>query len=71
MGVQGKDNKVSDFERGYNYVRLRCWTLVDSSSAQELMELATVFGEATGENAELSRGMAAFYLDMAQGGGGH
>jgi len=59
---------LSDFERGYNYVRLRCWSLVDSSSVQELMELAIVFAEVKGENAELSRGMAACYRDMAQQG---
>ena len=62
-----QEKKVNDFERGYNYVMMRCQELAGSTSMEELMELAKVFAEATGENAELARGMSAFYRDMAQG----
>jgi len=68
VGGQGQEKKVNDFERGYNYVMMRCRELAGSTSMEELLELAKVFAEAKGENAELAQGMSACYRDMAQEG---
>jgi len=59
-------NKKNDFECGYSYARLRCGRLFGKDSDIELMELAEVFARMTGENAELARGMAACYSEMAR-----
>jgi hypothetical protein len=57
---------LSDFERGYEYARRRYAELAATNSAGDILELAAVLSRATGENAELARGMAAYYEEVGR-----
>jgi hypothetical protein len=57
---------ISDFERGYNYAKRQFGRLVDSISNAELRELAIVLAKTTGDNAELARGIAAYFVELAE-----
>lgn len=57
---------IPDFERGYNYAKRQCGRLADSISNAELRELATVLAETTGDNAELAKGIAAYFSELAE-----
>ncbi|MBP2656315.1 MAG: hypothetical protein H6Q73_3884 [Firmicutes bacterium] len=61
------EKAMTDFEEGYYYAKQRNEELVEKSTLSELLELAEVFNEVVGENAELARGMAAYYIEMARG----
>ncbi|MBP2656693.1 MAG: hypothetical protein H6Q73_4262, partial [Firmicutes bacterium] len=54
---------MADFDRGYYYAKQRNEAL--DNTLPELLELAEVFTEVKGENAELARGMAAYYAEQA------
>jgi hypothetical protein len=56
---------IPDFVRGYNYAKRQCGRLADIISAAELRELAIVLAETTGKNAELARGIAAYFVELA------
>jgi len=55
---------MNDFERGYYYAKQRNEEM--DNTLRELLELAEVFTEVRGENAELARGMAAYYAEQAR-----
>lgn len=57
---------LSDFERGYEYARRRYAELAARNSACDILELAEALSLATGENAELSRGMATYYKEVTR-----
>jgi hypothetical protein len=66
LGNDRPKKAMNDFERGYCYAQWRNETLAEKNSVKELLELAEVFAEVTGENAELAKGMAAYYAEMAR-----
>jgi len=63
-GINDALNIMTDFERGYYYAKQRNEEL--SNTLPELLELAEVFTEVKGDNAELARGMAAYYAEQAR-----
>jgi len=58
---------MTDFEEGYYYAKQRNEEVAEKNTLPELLELAEVFTEFKGENAELARGMAAYYTELARG----
>lgn len=64
---------LSDFARGYDYARQRYAELAAGFGARTLLELAATLHKATGSNAELARGIAAGFAELAraeeEGGG--
>jgi len=54
---------LTDFEIGYEYVRKRYSFLVKHSS-QHLWELGRAYLQTRGANAELSRGMGFYFLEL-------
>ena len=53
----------SDFEIGYEYVRKR-YSFLAKYSSQYLWELGKAFLKTRGTNAELSRGMGFYFLEL-------
>ncbi|MCO1602787.1 hypothetical protein [Desulfosporosinus nitroreducens] len=54
---------LSDFEIGYEYVRKR-YSFLSKHSSQDLWKLGTAYLQARGANAELSRGMGFYFLEL-------
>ncbi|MCO1602070.1 hypothetical protein [Desulfosporosinus nitroreducens] len=54
---------LSDFEIGYEYVRKR-YSILAKHSSKQLWELGTAYLQARGANAELSRGMGFYFLEL-------
>ena len=54
---------LSDFEIGYEYVRKR-YSILAKRSRQDLWELGIAYLQTRGANAELSRGMAFYFLEL-------
>ncbi|MCB8814740.1 hypothetical protein [Desulfosporosinus shakirovi] len=54
---------LSDFEIGYEYVRKRYSFLAEHSS-HDLWKLGVAYMQARGANAELSRGMGFYFLEL-------
>ncbi len=54
---------LSDFEIGYEYVRKR-YSFLSKHSSQQLWELGTAYLQTRGTNAELSRGMGFYFLEL-------
>ena len=63
-GINDAMKIMADFDRGYYYAKQRNEAL--DNTLPELLELAEVFTEVKGENAELARGMAAYYAEQAR-----
>jgi len=55
--------ELSDFEIGYDYVRRR-YSFLAKHSSQDLWKLGTAYLQAKGSNAELSRGMGFYFLEL-------
>ncbi|SDH52509.1 hypothetical protein [Desulfosporosinus hippei] len=55
---------LSDFEIGYEYVRKR-YSVLAKRSRQDLWELGIAYLQTKGADAELSRGMAFYFLELA------
>ena len=60
------EQSPSDFTQGYNYARQLYDQLINKHNASELLELAKIFSEFSGGNAELARGMAACCEEAAR-----
>ena len=54
---------LSDFEIGYEYVRQR-YSFMAKHSSQHLWELGNAYLQTRGATAELSRGMAFYFLEL-------
>ena len=54
---------LSDFEIGYEYVRKR-YSFLAKCSSQYLWALGKAFLKTRGTNAELSRGMGFYFLEL-------
>ena len=55
--------KLSDFEIGYEYVRKR-YSALAKHSRQDLWALGIAYLQTRGANAELSRGMGFYFLEL-------
>lgn len=55
--------ELSDFEIGYDYVRRRYSSLA-KHSYQDLWELGNAYLQTRGSDAELSRGMGFYFLEL-------
>jgi hypothetical protein len=55
--------EFSDFEIGYDYVRRR-YSFLTKHSYQDLWELGIAYLQTRGDNAELSRGMGFYFLEL-------
>jgi len=54
---------LSDFEIGYEYVRKR-YSFLAKYSSQHLWELGNAYLQTRGADAELSRGMGFYFLEL-------
>lgn len=54
---------LSDFEIGYGYVRQR-YSFLAKQNYQDLWELGNAYLQTKGANAELSRGMGFYFLEL-------
>lgn len=54
---------LSDFEIGYEYVRKR-YSILAKRNCQGLWELGIAYLQTRGANAELSRGMGFYFLEL-------
>ncbi|EHQ89544.1 hypothetical protein [Desulfosporosinus youngiae] len=54
---------LSDFEIGYDYVRKR-YSILAKRNCQDLWELGIAYLQTRGANAELSRGMGFYFLEL-------
>ncbi|WP_242966922.1 hypothetical protein [Desulfosporosinus sp. FKA] len=56
--------ELTDFEIGYKYVRKR-YSVLAKRSYQDLWALGIAYLQTRGSNAELSRGMGFYFLELA------
>ncbi len=54
---------LSDFEIGYEYVRNR-YSFLSKHSSQDIWKLGISYLQTRGANAELSRGMGFYFLEL-------
>ncbi len=54
---------LSDFEIGYEYVRKR-YSFLANHSSHDLWKLGIAYLQSRGANAELSRGMGFYFLEL-------
>jgi len=57
---------IPDFMQGYEYARGFYDRLMDGHNVQEILELAKILSQMSGEYAETARGMAAYCEELAR-----
>ncbi|MBP2655179.1 MAG: hypothetical protein H6Q73_2748 [Firmicutes bacterium] len=65
-GINDALNIMTDFERGYYYAKQRNEASAGKNSLSEMLDLVEIFSEVDGYNAELAKGMAAYYAEQVR-----
>ena len=65
-GINDAMKIMADFDRGYYYAKQRNEASAGKNSLSEMLDLVEIFSEVDGYNAELAKGMAAYYAEQAR-----